>query len=82
MPIHFQNKVLQLSPSYIQKFDPMILNTNEENIKIALSKKGKVHTLVPLQKKFNAQQYRLTLRHMANKIIMDTIGKILLKSYK
>ena len=62
MPIHFPNKVLQLSPGYIQKFDPMILNTNEENIKIAPYQKGKVHTLVPLQNVFNAQQYRLTLR--------------------
>ena len=45
--MHFQQKVVQLSPSYITNLYDMILNIKDEDIKSVHSQKWKVHTSTP-----------------------------------
>ena len=59
--MYLQSKVVQLSYRYIPKFDAMIPETKEENIKITSSQKRKFKTSAPLQNALRAQQVHLSL---------------------
>ena len=71
MPDNFQSNAVQLSSILIPVFDDIIITLKEENINIAPSQKLKVHTSIPLKYILSAQQYRLLLWRMSNKMVMD-----------
>ena len=80
--MNFQSKVVQLSSSYIPKFDAMILKRKEKSIKISPSQICKFQTSIPLRNVFSAQQYCLPLCLRSKKMEMGVTEKKMIAQFQ